>query len=141
MTREEIVAEARTWIGTPWKHQGRLKGRSCDCLGLIVGVLQKFEPDLRGFKDTRDYSHTPDVREAEKLLETYLAKIPREEAKPGDILRFYFDKDSLHLGFVTQKGMIHAYNLAGRKVTEHAIPPDWQCKIVRVYRIPGINDQ
>lgn len=38
VTREEIVAEARTWLGTPYAHQASLKGVGCDCLGLIRGV-------------------------------------------------------------------------------------------------------
>jgi hypothetical protein len=35
-----FIAQARTWIGTPFHHQGRLKGVGCDCLGLIVGVAE-----------------------------------------------------------------------------------------------------
>jgi cell wall-associated NlpC family hydrolase len=37
-TRAEIIAEARTWLKTPWRHQGRLKGIGCDCVGHIVCV-------------------------------------------------------------------------------------------------------
>ena len=33
-----IVAEARAWIGTPYRHQASLKGVGCDCLGLLRGV-------------------------------------------------------------------------------------------------------
>ncbi len=33
-----IVAEARAWIGTPYRHQASLKGIGCDCLGLLRGV-------------------------------------------------------------------------------------------------------
>ena len=38
--RTMIIAEARTWIGTPWKHQGCAKGRAADCLGLVTGVAR-----------------------------------------------------------------------------------------------------
>jgi len=38
VTRAEIIAEARTWLKTPWRHQGRLKGIACDCVGHIVCV-------------------------------------------------------------------------------------------------------
>ena len=34
----EIVAEARNGIGTPYRHQGSLKGVACDCIGLVRGV-------------------------------------------------------------------------------------------------------
>jgi cell wall-associated NlpC family hydrolase len=36
--RDQIVAEARSWIGTPYRHQASLKGVGCDCLGLVRGV-------------------------------------------------------------------------------------------------------
>ena len=36
--RTDIVAEARAWIGTPYRHQASLKGVGCDCLGLVRGV-------------------------------------------------------------------------------------------------------
>jgi len=42
MKRIEIVNEVRTWLDTPFQHQGRLKGVACDCIGLIVGVNKKF---------------------------------------------------------------------------------------------------
>ena len=37
-TVDDVVKEARTWIGTPFVHQGRTKGLACDCLGLMIGV-------------------------------------------------------------------------------------------------------
>ncbi len=37
-TKDEIVAAARGWIGTPYRHQGQVKGVGCDCLGLVRGV-------------------------------------------------------------------------------------------------------
>jgi NlpC/P60 family putative phage cell wall peptidase len=37
-TRTRIIAEARAWIGTPYRHQASRKGVGCDCLGLVRGV-------------------------------------------------------------------------------------------------------
>jgi NlpC/P60 family putative phage cell wall peptidase len=34
----DIVAIARGWLGTPYRHQASLKGVGCDCLGLVRGV-------------------------------------------------------------------------------------------------------
>ncbi len=34
-----VVALARRWIGTPYRHQASLKGVGCDCLGLVRGVF------------------------------------------------------------------------------------------------------
>jgi cell wall-associated NlpC family hydrolase len=38
MRRKAIVAEAESWIGTPYVHQASRKGVGCDCLGLVRGV-------------------------------------------------------------------------------------------------------
>ena len=38
---EAVVAEALTWIGTPYRHQGCRKGIGCDCLGLVRGVWRQ----------------------------------------------------------------------------------------------------
>jgi len=35
---DAIVAYARGWLGTPYHHQGSVRGAGCDCLGLIRGV-------------------------------------------------------------------------------------------------------
>ncbi|HEX4298393.1 MAG TPA: peptidase P60, partial [Devosia sp.] len=38
MTPEAVVAAARQWLGTPYRHQGATLGAGCDCLGLLRGV-------------------------------------------------------------------------------------------------------
>lgn len=35
---QHIVDEARSWVGTPFRHQARIKGLGVDCVGLLVGV-------------------------------------------------------------------------------------------------------
>ena len=38
IARQEVLAEARRWIGTPYRHQASALGIGADCLGLIRGV-------------------------------------------------------------------------------------------------------
>jgi NlpC/P60 family putative phage cell wall peptidase len=33
-----IVIVARSWLGTPYRHQASVKGVGADCLGLVRGV-------------------------------------------------------------------------------------------------------
>jgi cell wall-associated NlpC family hydrolase len=33
-----LNAEARKWVGTPYKHMGKTRN-GCDCLGLVMGVM------------------------------------------------------------------------------------------------------
>lgn len=36
-----VVAEAKSWIGTPYHHMARVKGVGCDCLTLLAAVYHK----------------------------------------------------------------------------------------------------
>lgn len=40
VTRNQIISEAKTWIGTPFHYHARIKGVGCDCVGLIIGVSE-----------------------------------------------------------------------------------------------------
>ena len=44
-TAVQIVAIARDWIGTPYRHQASVKGAGCDCLGLVRGVWREMHGD------------------------------------------------------------------------------------------------
>jgi len=35
---DEVVAAARAWLGTPYRHRASVRGAGCDCLGLLRGV-------------------------------------------------------------------------------------------------------
>ncbi len=59
-SRSDIVAEALSWVGTPYRHQASLKGVGCDCLGLIRGVWR----DLYGAEPEAAPAYTPDWAEA-----------------------------------------------------------------------------
>lgn len=39
MTPDEVVAGARLWLGTPYRHRAATLGAGCDCLGLLRGVF------------------------------------------------------------------------------------------------------
>ena len=58
--RALIIAEARSWIGMPYRHQGSLKGIGCDCLGLVRGVWRA----LYGPEPEPTPGYAPDWAEA-----------------------------------------------------------------------------
>ena len=43
---DRIVAVARGWLGTPYRHQASCRGAGTDCLGLILGVWRQVVGDL-----------------------------------------------------------------------------------------------
>ncbi len=38
---DAIVARARAWIGTPYRHQASCRGAGTDCLGLLRGLWRE----------------------------------------------------------------------------------------------------
>jgi len=36
-----VVAAARGWLGTPYRHQASVRGQGADCLGLVRGVWRE----------------------------------------------------------------------------------------------------
>jgi len=44
ITADQIVEFSRSWIGTPWAHQGRSRS-GVDCAGLLVCTAQHFSLD------------------------------------------------------------------------------------------------
>ena len=85
-----IVAIARSFLGTPYRHQGSAKGAGCDCLGLIRGVWR----ELYGVEAEAPPPYRPDWAEictAEPMLEAarrWLVERPLDTAEPGDVLLF-----------------------------------------------------
>jgi NlpC/P60 family putative phage cell wall peptidase len=88
--RAAIVAEARAWIATPYRHQASVKGVGCDCLGLVRGVWRALlgaEPESVP-PYARDWA---EAREGEPLAEAgmrHLLPVALDAYEPGDILLF-----------------------------------------------------
>lgn len=138
----DIINQARTWLGTPFHHQARLKGKGCDCLGLIVGVV-----DELGVKDTHgkllssydelNYSKQPDGEYLIQKLQAVLKEVPKEEARAGDLALFVIANNPQHLAFITDHehglGMIHC-EARTRKVVEHRLDDEWNDRLIKVFR-------
>jgi cell wall-associated NlpC family hydrolase len=90
MTRGELVAaEAREWLGTPFRWQQSQKGVGCDCKGLLWGVARELGfPEAESlYAKVADYSPTRPVPSA--LLKEGFAELfdpVTDEWQPGDIL-------------------------------------------------------
>lgn len=140
ITREQIVTEARTWIGTPFHHQGRVKGVGGDCIAVIAKTAHNL--DISQF-DTVNYSRQPDPEEMGRLLDEHLDRITLAEVDLGDILWLKFERHAQHLGIVTQLEptlmIVHAFNWPGiQRCVEQSINDNWRKRIVRCYRYRGI---
>ncbi|MBB4212677.1 NlpC/P60 family putative phage cell wall peptidase [Rhodothalassium salexigens DSM 2132] len=130
---DTIVALARRWLGTPWHHQGRVRGVGVDCAGLVIGVARDLGLDP---VDVTGYGRRPDSDDLVRLIRAHLIEIPLAEAQPAAVLLMRIDGRAQHLGILTDVGLLHAYALA-RRVVEHRIDPVWAERIVGAFVFPG----
>lgn len=133
MRRADIVAEARTWVGTPWKHQASQKGRGADCIGFVSGVVCALRGPLAGLEDYRGYGRRPDSMAVLVGLRRLLRRVP--EGRPGDVILVRIDHRPQHIAILTGDQMIIHADQGARGVVEHRIPPGW--KPIRYYAFPG----
>jgi NlpC/P60 family putative phage cell wall peptidase len=139
-TSEKIIAEARGWIGTPYRHQASLKGVGCDCLGLLRGVWRA----VAGEEPERAPPYSAGWAESgggDALLgaaRRHLIEVPDRAFEPGDMLLFRFRAylPAKHCAIATSPDtMVHAHD--GAAVCEIAIRPWWGRHLAGVFRFPG----
>jgi cell wall-associated NlpC family hydrolase len=135
-TPAEFVAQARTMLGVPFRHQGR-GATGVDCVG--VPVLAAKALRLGDF-DVRAYLRTPHDGSLQSAL-TAAGCVPCE-LMPGAIALMRWDhRWPQHVAVVTDHqhglGLLHAYSTVGR-VVEHRIDAAWRRRIVSVWSVPGV---
>ena len=130
----QIVYEARKWIGTKFLHHGRLRKNlhfegGCDCLGLVIGVLHEIGVQI-DFEDDKSYSRI--IRNSilidgckKHLIEKQLMAL-----NTGNIVIFKFriKLPPQHLGIIgkinNRLTLIHSHSKIG-KVVEHLLDDTW----------------
>lgn len=143
ITRAEVVAEARTWIGTNYAHQQRTKGVAVDCAGLVIGVARNLglvAPDF----DIGGYPRQPDGTMLIRC-EELMTRVPMNRMDVGDVAVMTFEVEPCHfaiLGDYHAGGLtaIHALLRRGGsgKVVEHRLDARL-ARVVAVYRLPGVT--
>lgn len=134
-----VLCEARSWIGTPYLHQGSLKGAGCDCLGLLRGLwraLHGVEPEpMPPYQADWTASGAGETL-ADAASRWLIARSPGDE-EAGDVLLFRW-RDDLpvrHAGLYTgHDRLIHAYERAG--VVESPLGSPWKRRISHVFSFP-----
>ena len=143
MNRNEIVAEARRWIGTPYRHQASLKGVGCDCLGLVRGVWRA----VVGAEPEHAPPYRPDWAEATRFeslaaaASRHFSPVAVADIAAGDVLLFRWRAGFVakHAAIVTASDrMVHAHD--GAAVTEVAITPWWRRRLAYAFRFPAVSD-
>lgn len=135
----KVLAEAESWIGTPYRHGGSKRGVSCDCLGLVRGIWR----ELYDKEPETPPAYAPDWAEASKgepMLEAAFRHLTARESsdpQPGDLLVFRWQPRvaAKHLGIMAHDNrFIHAYE--GHGVLASALVPQWRKRIAGIFIFP-----
>lgn len=109
--RQQVVAAAESWIGTPFHHKARIKGAGVDCLMLLAEVYESV-----GLIPHVKVEHYPPDWHMHRDAERYLAGMMHYAREiegpplPGDAAVFKFGRVYSHGTIVTVwPRIIHAY--------------------------------
>ena len=142
VTRAALLEEARSWIGTPYRHQASVKGVGCDCLGLVRGVWRGClgaEPELPP-PYAPDWAEAGGLETLQQAALRHLRPLPSTEFAAGDVLLFRYRDGCLakHVAIASAADrMIHAHD--GASVCEIAITPWWRRRLVQAFSFPGVQ--
>ena len=141
--RAAIVACARRWIGTPYRHGTALQGVGCDCLGLVLGVWRTLYGDLPEPVPAypADWAEAGRNETLAAAAARHCARVPVADVRPGDLLlmRWREHLPAQHCGFATGAGrMVHAH--AGAGVAEVALGA-WSRRVVFAFALPGLEEE
>lgn len=109
-TRQNVVAEARTWLRTPYHHQGRIKGVGVDCAMLLCEVYEAV--GLIPHVDPSPYPQDWHFHREEERYLGWITKYAQETSipLPGDVALFQFGRCVSHGAIVVAwPTIIHSY--------------------------------
>ena len=94
ITEQQIITQARTWLGTKYHHQGRLKKSArgaggVDCIGLVIGIIDELGiQDGKGNSlvaaDETNYSMYPENGRLVGSIQKHLREVTIEQMRVGD---------------------------------------------------------
>ena len=131
---DDIVNEAKKWIGVKFRHCGRNKN-GVDCIGLIIKVAH--ELDLSQY-DTNSYARRPHVAEFLRGFKTHMDPICKSHMTHGDVLLTKATRFPVHCGILEvdeygQKWFIHSSEPYGGVVRE-ALSEQRMKDVIHVFR-------
>lgn len=115
-TREDVVREAVSWVGTKFHDCSGIKGVGTDCAHLLirsfaaVGLIQDFDPQYK----PQWFQHRDEPRFLQALVEQGAHQIDPSSALAGDVLMYKFGRHAAHGAIVVDANtIVHAYKPVG----------------------------
>ncbi len=142
LKRRDIVAEARKWVGAPYRHQGR--GRAgIDCVGLLIEVAKGVGHPVDA---PSAYSTMPQGWQLLVPCDAQLWKPARQDRiVPGDLAVFWgWNKvEPQHFAFIGEQAgrmtIVHSFSKFDA-VVEQGWNRLWATKFHCLYNLPGTEE-
>lgn len=133
--RAAVVAEALSWVGTPFHDCAGVKGEGCDCAHLLircyaaVGLIpQEQDPAY----SPQWFQHRDEPRFLQGLEAHGGRRIDPAAALPGDVLMYTFGRHAAHAAIIVDAtSIVHAYKPVGlvtrgdRREFAHRLDSAW----------------
>lgn len=139
ITRKDFYEEARKWVGTPWKHQGRNKA-GIDCGGLLILTAQGLGLP---HEDTLDYGREPTPTSLMSHLSKMLTKRQNNEIVPETVGIYREGAYPCHISIFSEKynvsHVIHALVKRRETVEDPYIEQVSGLQLVGIYDFNGVT--
>ena len=111
--RQAVVAEAITWINTPFHHEAAVKGAGVDCAKLLYAsyTATNMIPTFEIEHYPQDWHlHNNDERYLSYILNFAVEMPPEYVPQPGDVVIWKFARSYSHAAIVIDwPNIIHSY--------------------------------
>jgi cell wall-associated NlpC family hydrolase len=134
---QEVVDNARSWVGVKFQHQGRTR-MGCDCLGFIAACMAELNSWTLIYNLPVNYARNP-----QSLLVDGLKDLTREiPLEAGALILFQFPKTEYpsHAAIYTGDSMIHSHQPNGQ-VVEHGYRGPWRKYTKGYWALPLVTYQ
>lgn len=138
--KEMLQKELLAWVGTPYRHQCRIKQVGADCIGLVAGVFSEIGVPYNA-KDFPKYPKDYHFHNSKEVLSVEIPKrvnveqiTERTTFMDGDILLYKFGKISSHAG-------VYCNGYVFQSVSRHSVAKIrvqdrlWYPRLTFVFRI------
>lgn len=133
------MAEARSWLGVPWAHQGRTR-LGIDCAGLVIMVARGL--GISEY-DTTNYQRRTNGHGFLEHFRANMDQRPVADARPGDVLLFRDKQFPCHSAIVALRDgvptIVHAHALRRMVVEEPLGQGDWLERRVVCFGYRGLD--
>lgn len=130
-----VIAQARSWVGVPFLHQGRTRF-AADCLGYIAAMMAELDSFTLLERLPWAYSRMP-----QRELADGIALVCRPiDLQPAALVLIQWPRTGFasHAGIYTGENLIHCSAPDG-KVVEHGYGRPWTHRTASVWALPLVR--